>query len=389
MKNAIKEIRMVDLHGQYLNIKEEVDEAIQNVIDGSAFINGPAVKDFTLSLQKYLQIQHVIPCANGTDALQIALMALELEKGAEIIVPAFSFAAPAEVVALLGYTPIFADCTPGTFNVSVESLSKCITSRTRAIIAVHLFGQPADIHEINNLAKKHHLFLIEDNAQSLGAVCKTDTETTFAGTVGDFGTTSFFPSKNLGCMGDGGALFTNNAVLAEKARMIANHGQQKKYTHQLIGINSRLDSIQAAILNVKLKYLHSYIEKRIEAALLYFSLLRNCEHINLPDWHPNSGHVFNQFTIRVPEDTRDLLIDYLNAVGIPTMIYYPMPLQLQPVFRNLPYEKGDLPVSEKISKEVISLPMHTELDTVQLTYISNHVLKGIAAIQHKKVLYNL
>lgn len=377
---------MVDLHGQYLKIKDEIDEAIQSVIDTSSFIQGPSISRFSNSLQHFLGVKHVIPCGNGTDALQIALMSLDIEKGSEIIIPSFSFVAPAEAVALLGYIPVFADADPETFNISAGSVEKLITKRTRAIIPVHLFGQAADMEGICSLAKKYNLFVIEDNAQSLGVSCMVSKQSGLAGTLGDIGTTSFFPSKNLGAMGDGGALFTNNDDLAHKASMIANHGQKTKYFHQIIGINSRLDSIQAAVLNVKLKYLPDYNSARKKAAHAFNQILGKKEFIAIPGSNPGKDHVFNQYTIKVPEEARNVLREYLTRQGIPTMIYYPTPLHLQSVFKYLTYQKGDLPVCEKLCRQVLSLPMHTELQEDQLAYIGSNVAKSMESLRINKVL---
>ena len=377
---------MVDLYGQYLKIQNEINLSIQSVINSSSFIQGPSVSEFKISLQNFLNIKHVIPCANGTDALQIALMCLNLEKGAEIIIPSFSFAAPAEVVSLLGYTPVFAEVDASTFNITSSIIEKLINPRTRAIIAVHLFGQPVAMEEIVDLAKKYNLYLIEDNAQSLGANCTIGNVNKMAGTIGDIGTTSFFPSKNLGCMGDGGALFTNNDLFAERAGMIANHGQKQKYEHELIGINSRLDTLQAAILNVKLKKLAEYNQARKNAAATLDYFFKNNVLLEVPKKNDHTDHVYNQYTIKVSKDIRDPLKKYLADAGIPTMVYYPKPLHLQNVFKYLTYQIGDLPVTESLCNQVISLPMHTELDNDQLEFIGNTVVTGLEIFNNKKVL---
>ena len=377
---------MVDLYGQYLKIQNEINLSIQSVINSSSFIQGPSVSEFKISLQNFLNIKHVIPCANGTDALQIALMCLNLEKGAEIIIPSFSFAAPAEVVSLLGYTPVFAEVDASTFNITSSIIEKLINPRTRAIIAVHLFGQPVAMEEIVDLAKKYNLYLIEDNAQSLGANCTIGNVNKMTGTIGDIGTTSFFPSKNLGCMGDGGALFTNNDLFAERAGMIANHGQKQKYEHELIGINSRLDTLQAAILNVKLKKLAEYNQARKNAAATLDYFFKNNVLLEVPKKNDHTDHVYNQYTIKVSKDIRDPLKKYLADAGIPTMVYYPKPLHLQNVFKYLTYQIGDLPVTESLCNQVISLPMHTELDNDQLEFIGNTVVTGLEIFNNKKVL---
>lgn len=385
--NTVKEIKMVDLYGQYLPIKDEIDAEIQKVVDASSFINGPAVNEFKDALKKYLNVKHVIPCGNGTDALQIALMALDIKKGSEIIVPAFSFAAPAEAVALLGCIPVFADVEEDTFNISAANIEKLITERTRAIIPVHLFGQCADMSAIMSIAKKNNLFVVEDNAQSLGARhTSTLGEVQFGGTIGNIGTTSFFPSKNLGCMGDGGALFTNDDVLAEKAYIIANHGQKIKYDHQVLGINSRLDSIQAAVLKVKIKYLDEYNSSRAIAASHFNKAFQNSEKLVLPTVASFTSHVYNQYTLKVSANARERVSGYLKSKGIPTMVYYPKPLHFQKSFDYLTYQKGDLPVAEKLCGQVLSIPMHTVLDEDQLDYISHNILMGIEQLSTKDVL---
>lgn len=356
-------IEMVDLKGQYRKIKTEVDEAILKCIEAASFINGPAVAQFQEELEKYLDVKHVIPCANGTDALQIALMALGLKPGDEIICPAFTYVATAEVIGLLGLKPVMADVSYDTFNIEVKSLEKCLTSKTRAIVPVHLYGQSTDMEPILIFAQKHGLFVVEDNAQAIGAdytfgngvVRKT-------GTIGDIGCTSFFPSKNLGCYGDGGALMTNNDILAEKIRMIANHGQEKKYYHKVLGCNSRLDTIQAEILRIKLAHLSEYSEERNKMAAFYDEHLRPISGIEIPARVTNSSHVFHQYTLKVKNGKRDQLKQYLSEIGIPSMIYYPLPLYKQEAFKSYVDDDFCLPVTEQLCSEVLSLPVHTEFN---------------------------
>jgi len=365
---------MVDLKNQYEKIKDEIDKAILECVSSTAYINGPAVETFSRNLEKYLSVKHVIPCANGTDALQIALMALDLEPGDEVIVPAFTFISTAEVVALLRLRPVMVDVDFETFNVTAENIEKAITPRTKVIMPVHLFGQACDMQSIMELAEKYGLYVIEDNAQSIGAECIfSDGTRKKAGTIGHIGTTSFFPSKNLGCYGDGGAIFTNDDLLAEKMRMIANHGQSKRYYHDYIGVNSRLDSIQAAILNVKLKYLDQYCMARRQAASFYDEAFSQIEEIQIPARAPYSTHVFHQYTLKVPSDKRDRLIEYLNAHGIPAMIYYPIPLNRQKAFAEFVSPDLNLPVTEKLCSSVVSLPMHTELSEDILRTITERV----------------
>lgn len=359
-------LQMVDLYGQYLKIKDEVDTALNEVIETSAFINGPQVKAFSSSLAEYTGCKHVIPCGNGTDALQIALMALNLKPGDEVIVPAFTYVASAEVIGLLGLTPVMVDVDYDTFNVTVNNLEKALTPNTKAVIPVHLFGQSCDMEPIMQFANKHHLYVIEDNAQALGAVYTfTDGTQKHTGTIGHIGCTSFFPSKNLGCYGDGGAIFTNDDELAERLRMIANHGQQIKYHHKIIGCNSRLDTIQAAILNIKLKHLDAYCKARYEAAQYYNEQLKGLNGIVLPTELPQSTHVYHQYTIKVLDGKRDELKQYLADAGIPSMIYYPLPLQQQEAFKNITRSAESLEIAEKLANSVLSLPIHTELQTSQ------------------------
>lgn len=359
---------MVDLHGQYLKIKSEIDQSIQNVINDSTFINGSYVKNFERSLANYLDVKEVITCGNGTDALQLALMGLDLQPGDEVIVPAFTFVAPAETVALLNLTPVFADVDELTFNITASTIESLITPKTKAIIVVHLFGQCADILPIMELAKKHSLFVIEDVAQSLGAKYQTGDSQKYAGTVGHIGCTSFFPTKNLACFGDGGALMLNDQQLAAKIRMLANHGQPKKYEYEFIGLNSRLDAMQASILLVKLKKLDHYIQARKRIAQSYTRGLKKINWIKVPDYLSEDGHTFNQYTILLDEKIeRKLLVEYLKNKGIPTMIYYQSLIQDQPAYQK--YKNSVLPVGEKLTKSILSLPMHTELDEEQLDYI--------------------
>ncbi|HYG41243.1 MAG TPA: DegT/DnrJ/EryC1/StrS family aminotransferase [Cytophagales bacterium] len=366
----MREIRMVDLLGQYEKIKSEIDQAIQEVLNTTAFINGPQVKSFKENLQQYLKANHVIPCGNGTDALQIALMALDIKKGSEIILPAFNYVATAEVIALLDFKPVFVDVDPDTFNINVDQIEKKITDKTAAIMAVHLFGQCANMEKIMELAIKHDLFIIEDNAQSIGAVYTfNDGKKQTAGTIGHVGTTSFFPSKNLGCMGDGGAIYTNDGELAETIQVMANHGQKKKYAYELVGVNSRLDTVQAAILEVKLKNLDQYIAARQKAAAYYDDAFKGIKEIQIPKRNSSSTHVFHQYTLKVKGISRNELQKSLESMKIPSMIYYPSPLHLQNAYVGFGYKEGDFPVAESLCKNVISLPMHTELDEEQLEYI--------------------
>lgn len=359
-------IQMVDLKGQYMKIKPEVDAAIQNVIDNTAFINGPVVKEFAQNLSDYMGGCHVITCANGTDALQIALMALGLKPGDEVIVPAFTYVASAEVIGLLGLTPVMVDVDYDTFNVTVENCKKALSDKTKAIIPVHLFGQSCDMEPILNFAKEHNLYVIEDNAQAIGAEYTfSDGHKEKTGTMGTIGCTSFFPSKNLGCYGDGGAIFCKDDGLAEKLRMIANHGQKVKYHHSVIGCNSRLDSIQAAILNVKLKHLDEYGQARYAAASYYTEKLKAFDpeqkYFITPKELENSTHVYHQYTLKIKNGKRDELKQFLADAGIPSMIYYPLPLQEQEAFKPITRAAEDLTTSKDIAYSVLSLPVHTEM----------------------------
>lgn len=377
-KNPIKmeNIQMVDLKNQYLKIKNEVDSEIQKVIDNTAFINGEKVNEFSRNLEKYLDVKHVIPCANGTDALQIALMALDLQPGDEIITADFTFVATVEVVALLGLKLVFADVNTDTYNIDAESIEKLITPKTKAIVPVHLFGQAADMNKIMQIAKKHNLYVIEDNAQAIGANYKTtDGNTKKLGTIGNIGTTSFFPSKNLGCYGDGGALYTNDDALAVKIKQITNHGSKVKYYHDMVGVNSRLDTIQAAILDVKLKYLDTYKHARQTAAAFYDEAFKNSENFIIPARDKNSEHVFHQYTLKIVGLDRNALQEHLKSKGIPAMVYYPLPLHMQTAYKKPGNMQNDFPVSVELSKTVLSLPMHTELTSQELKYITQTMIE--------------
>lgn len=366
-------IQMVDLKRQYLKIKDEIDQGILEVLDTTAYINGPKVKAFQEGLQQYLSTAHVIPCANGTDALQIAMMALDLQPGDEVIVPAFTYVATAEVIALLRLKPVMVDVDYDTFNLTAELIAKAITPRTKAIVPVNLFGQSCDMEPIMALAQEHGLWVIEDNAQAIGAdYTFSDGNTAKTGTIGHIGCTSFYPSKNLGAYGDGGAISTNRADLAEKMQMVANHGQVRRYYHDVVGVNSRLDAIQAVVLGVKLKRLDEYAAARRAAADFYDQALAGLDWIQTPVRHPKSTHVFHQYTLLVKNGQRDALQTYLQQKGVPTMIYYPVPLYEQDAFRPFT-ELKHLPVTEQLCQEVLSLPIHTELDSEQLNYIVESV----------------
>lgn len=366
---------MVDLRGQYLRIKPAIDEAIQSVLDSTAFIQGKEVPEFSSALAKYLDIDFVITCANGTDALQIAMMALEFQPGDEIILPVHTYVATAEVISLLKLTPVFVDVDESTFNIDINHIEDKITRRTKAIVPVHLYGQCADMEAILNIAEKYGVHVIEDAAQALGAEYTfSDGTVEKAGTMGTIGTTSFFPSKNLGCYGDGGAIFTKDAGLAEKIKMIANHGQKVKYHHEVIGVNSRLDTLQAAILNVKLPHLETYSIKRNEVANYYDKHLDKAK-LQLPYRSINSTHVFHQYTCKVVGGRRDDLQKFLAAHEIPSMIYYPVPLHMQKAYEGYGSGRGSFPVTEKLSESVISLPIHTEMSTDQLDYICSTIAK--------------
>ncbi|MBT0812863.1 DegT/DnrJ/EryC1/StrS family aminotransferase [Litoribacter ruber] len=370
----MRKIQMVDLKSQYEKIRDEVNEAIQEVIDQTAFINGPQVKDFAKELAEFNQVKHVIPCANGTDALQIAMMALGFQPGEEVIVPTFTYVATVEVIALLGLKPVFIDVTPDTFELRVDQLESCLTSKTVGIVPVHLYGQCSNMEAILEFASRHGLKVIEDTAQAIGAdYTFSDGRVAKAGTMGDVGTTSFFPSKNLGCFGDGGAMFTNDDELAGKLQMIANHGQKKKYYHDSIGVNSRLDTLQAGILRVKLKHLNRYSKSRNEVADKYDKAFSNHSDIQTPVRVKNSTHVFHQYTIQVNNGKREELKAYLQEKGVPSMVYYPVPLHQQTAYLEFGYKQGDFPNAEELCSRVLSLPIHTEMKIEEQDYIINTI----------------
>lgn len=369
---------MVDLQSQYQGIKSEIDQAIREVIDSCLFINGPAVRNFQEDLEKYLSVKHVIPCANGTDALQVSMMALGLQPGDEVITASFTFIATAEVIALLKLTPVLVDVDSDTFNIDPAAIKRAITPKTKAIVPVHLFGQSAPMEEIMEIGRKHDLHIIEDACQSIGAgYLFNDGTWKKTGTISEIGCTSFFPSKNLGCYGDGGAIFTNDDDLAKQLRVIVNHGMTVRYYHDYIGVNSRLDSIQAAVLKVKLKYLDQYAAKRKAAADYYDKAFSGQPGLKTPFRYPKSDHVFHQYTMVTKGIDRKALIAHLASKGIPAMIYYPVPLHLQKAYLNSRYQKGDFPVTENLAESVVSLPMHTELDEEQLNFITQSVLEFI------------
>ena len=372
----MKKINMVDLNGQYRKIRWQINREIKKVIKSSSFINGPIVKEFQNNLQNYLNVRHVIPCANGTDALQIALMALDLKRGDEVITTNFSFASTIEVILLLGLKPVIVDIDPRTFNIDPSLIESKITKKTKVIIPVHLFGQSCRIEEIIEIANKNNLQVIEDNAQALGAKYKfSNSEKQMSGSLGDIGTTSFFPSKNLGCYGDGGAIFTNSDNLAYKMRGIVNHGMYERYYHDEIGVNSRLDSIQAAILNVKLKYLDKYNKRRQESANSYNLAFEKIEKIKTPFVESDiESHVYHQYTIKVPAETRDELAEHLSRNNIPYGIYYPLGFHEQKAYKQEFFSEGDFPVTNEVKNQVISLPMHTELSKRQIKYITNTII---------------
>lgn len=372
----MNEIRMVDLKGQYDKIKSEIDSAIHQVIDSTAFINGPAVQDFQKALEEYLGVKHVIPCANGTDALQVAMMGLHMQPGDEVITTSFTFIATAEVIALLGLTPVLVDVDPDTFNIDPEAIRKAITPKTKAIVPVHLFGQAADMEAIMQIAQEHNLYVIEDTCQAIGAKFTfSDGTTRQAGTIGHASGMSFFPSKNLGCYGDGGAIFTNDDTLAQQLRVVVNHGMVVRYYHDYVGVNSRLDSIQAAVLKVKLGYLDQYIKARRKAADFYDKAFANHPKLKTPVTAPFTTHVYHQYTLVTKDMDRDALQKFLASKNIPAMIYYPVPMHMQKAYQDPRYKEGDFPVTEHLFKHVISLPMHTELDEEQLKYITDAVLE--------------
>jgi UDP-2-acetamido-2-deoxy-ribo-hexuluronate aminotransferase len=369
-------IQMVDLKGQYLKIKKEIDKAISEVIDSTAFIKGPAEKEFQKALEAYLRVKHVILCANGTDALQIAMMGLDLQPGDEVITTGFTFIATVEVLELMKLKPVIVDVEEDSFNISVSAIRKAISSKTRAIVPVHLFGQCANLSEIMQIAREYNLHVIEDAAQACGAdYIFQGGERKKAGTIGTIGTSSFFPSKNLGAYGDAGVLFTNDDSLAEKLSSITNHGMQVRYYYDRIGVNSRLDSLQAAILNVKLKHLDEYNEARGFAASFYDAAFKDQPKIIIPHRVPYSTHIFHQYTVQIKNAARNDLKLFLEKSGIPSMIYYPVPLHLQTAYKHLNYKVGDFPVTERLCNSVLSLPMHTELDEEQLSYITSKIIE--------------
>ena len=374
MVTNVRNIQMVDLVSQYHHIKEEIDTSLTNCIEAAAFINGPAVKEFQKNLESYLGVKHVIPCANGTDALQIAMMVLGLKRGDEVIVPSFTYVATAEVIALLGLKPIMVDADPDTFNITADIIEKAITPKTKVIAPVHLFGQSADMDAIMAIAEKHKLWVIEDNAQAIGAdYTSRDKTQRKAGTIGHIGCTSFFPSKNLGCYGDGGALMTNDDTLAETIRMIANHGQKKKYYHSVVGVNSRLDTLQAVVLDIKLRHLDNYCSARRRVADYYDNVFKDILGLQTPVRSSNSTHVFHQYTLQVKNNKRASLQAFLQDKGIPSMIYYPLPLYKQDAFKKYVKKGFNLPVTEALCTEVLSLPIHTEMNEDTLKYITESV----------------
>jgi dTDP-4-amino-4,6-dideoxygalactose transaminase len=369
-----EKIQMVDLKSQYLKIKEEVDSAISTCLLSTAFIKGPQVKEFESNLARYLEVKHVISCANGTDALQIALMALGLKPGDEVIVPAFTYVASAEVIGLLNLIPVMVDVDYTSFNVTLENIQKGLSSKTKAMIPVHLFGQSCEMDKLMDFANANGIYVVEDNAQSIGAsYFHSNGQKQKAGTIGHIGCTSFFPTKNLGCFGDGGAMVTNDDKLAEMLQMISSHGQKKKYYHEVVGVNSRLDTLQAAILDVKLKYLDEYISARQNLASYYNAELKGIDGVILPETVSHSTHCYNQYTLKVRDEKRDKLKQHLESLGVPTMIYYPLPLQQQEAFKYITRAAEPLDVSARLSESVLSLPMHTEMSEGQRAHIVNAV----------------
>lgn len=371
---------MVDVLAQHEKIQVQMDSAVREVLTSGAFINGPSVKQFRNNLASFLDVPHAISCANGTDALQVALMALDLSPGDEVITPSFTYVATVEVISLLKLTPVFVEVDPYTFNIDPEAIEKAITERTKVIIPVHLFGQSANMEPIMNLAEKHNLYVVEDNAQAIGSHYSfSDGRKWKTGTIGHIGCTSFYPSKNLGACGDGGAIFSRDDELASKIWVICNHGSKKKYYHDSVGVNSRLDSVQAAILDIKLQHLNEYNDARRWAADRYDEQLADCEELLTPFRAPYSSHVFHQYTLRVKEgrEKRDAIRTYLADRNIPSMVYYPVPLHLQGAYRGYGYQEGQLPISEKLTAEVISLPMHSELDEEQINHITNNLKEAL------------
>lgn len=386
ISSGMKKIQMVDLKGQYSKIKAEVDSSVLEVLDSTAYINGPKVHEFQKNLENYLGVKHVIPCANGTDALQIAMMGLDLKPGDEVITADFTFAATVEVIALLQLTPVLVDVDPVSFNIDVDAIKKAITPKTKAIVPVHLFGMCANMEAIMEIAKEHNLYVIEDNAQAIGSTYTySDGKTAKAGTIGHVASTSFFPSKNLGCYGDGGAIFTNDDDLAHTIRGIVNHGMYERYHHDVVGVNSRLDSIQAAILDIKLKRLDTYNQERRKAARAYNDAFKGVDNIIIPTGKTACQgicdtcdcHVFHQYTLRILNSDRDALVKHLNEQGIPCGVYYPIPLHLQKAYQDSRYNEADFPVTNQLVKEVISLPMHTELDDEQIEFITSTVINFV------------
>lgn len=369
---------MVDLKGQYLKIKSEIDSALQKVLDETDFIQGSAVKRFSENLAEYLNVKHVIPCGNGTDALQLALMAMDLQPDDEVITTPFTFIATAEVIALLKLKPVFVDVLPDTYNIDPSEIEKAVTEKTRVIIPVHLFGQVADLSSVMSIARKYGLTVIEDAAQALGAEIRcSDGKKYKAGTIGNVGCTSFFPSKNLGAFGDGGAVFTNDDQLAEKIKQLANHGMKVRYHHDYVGINSRLDSLQAAVLNVKLNYLDEYASSRQKAAAFYDRAFSGSNRLQTPALAPFSDHVYHQYTLKLNHVDREGLMKHLSSKGIASAVYYPVPLHLQKAYESYGYKKGDLPVTEMLSESVLSLPIHTEMTDEIQQAIVDAVLKFV------------
>ena len=368
----MKKIQMVDLQGQYEPLKAQIQASFAEVLDSAAFINGPQVQAFQKELETYLQVKHVIPCANGTDALQIAMMGLGLKRGDEVITADFTFAATVEVIALLGLTPVLVDVDKDTFNINIEAIRKAITPKTKAIVPVHLYGRPVNMEAIMQIAKEYNLYVIEDNAQAIGAdFTWSDGRKQKVGTIGHVGATSFFPSKNLGCYGDGGAIFTNDDQLAHILRGIVNHGMYIRYHHDVVGVNSRLDSLQACVLRAKLPHLDSYNQKRREAARLYTEGLQGNPNIITPEIpQGDTSHVFHQYTIRILGGKRDALAEHLTKHGVPFGIYYPIPLHKQKAYEDSRYREADFPATNELVQEVISLPMHTELDKEQINFIT-------------------
>jgi len=380
----MRKIQMVDLQSQYSFIKEQVNNSITEVLESAAFINGPEVQNFQKELEEYLDVKHVIPCANGTDALQIAMMGLNLKPGDEVITVDFTFAATVEVIALLQLTPVLVDVDPSTFNIDIEAIKKAITPKTKAIVPVHLFGQCANMEAIMEIAKEHNLYVIEDDAQGIGGdYTFSNGVTKKSGAIGHVAATSFFPSKNLGCYGDGGAIFTNDDELAHTLRGIVNHGMYERYHHDVVGVNSRLDSIQAAVLRAKLPLLDTYNTKRRKAAVKYTEALKGHNHIITPAitegalTENNNHHVFHQYTLRITNGKRDELVKFLNENGIPCGVYYPIPLHSQKAYMDSRYNENDFKVTNQLVKEVISLPMHTELDDDQILFITDKIKEFI------------